>query len=84
SVGGVTSSFRLVSDMDSRATKVFLDCECVEEARRIATDKKADCVAKYNKVEQLRQVRTKFDHVTTYSMCRASGPITNRHTCQPF
>lgn len=33
---------------------------------------------------QSRQVRTKFHLPSTYSLCRASGPITINHTCHPF
>ena len=33
---------------------------------------------------QLRQVRTKFHLPSTYSLCRASGPVTTNHTCHPL
>lgn len=33
---------------------------------------------------QLRQIRTRFDLPSIYTLVRASGPLTKNHTCHPY
>ncbi|KAF9995673.1 hypothetical protein BGZ79_010608 [Entomortierella chlamydospora] len=84
SLGGTTLSFMLNDSTDSQATKIFLDEESVHEALEIANDSNAWCVSKEDALEQLRQVRSKFDSASTYFLCRASGSITNEHNMMPY
>ncbi|KAI7860782.1 hypothetical protein BDC45DRAFT_5008 [Circinella umbellata] len=85
SVGGMTTHFRLDNIKDSLACKIFLDMDSVKAARVLienpATRKITDTGLIFN---QLRQVRTHFDSPSTYTLCRASGPLTKSHTCQPY
>ncbi|KAG0339319.1 hypothetical protein BG005_003509, partial [Podila minutissima] len=84
SVGGSTSSFRLLDPQDSAATRIYLDKESVEAGLSIAGNKDASFISVRNKLDQLRQLRSKFHDGSTYRLCRASGYLTMRHTCSPY
>ncbi|KAF9958060.1 hypothetical protein BGZ72_000925 [Mortierella alpina] len=84
SVGGATSSFQLRESQDSAATRIFLDKEAVERAFAIAKDRRASYISVFNKLDQLRQLRSKFHDGSTYRLCRASGFLTLHHTCNPY
>ncbi|KAF9577708.1 hypothetical protein BGW38_006908, partial [Lunasporangiospora selenospora] len=68
----------------SNATRIFLDQRSIERALKIASSKNENAISKENIMEQLRQVRSKFDDPSTYLLCRSAGYFTNDHTCQPF
>ncbi|CAO3565325.1 unnamed protein product [Mortierella alpina] len=84
SVGGSTSSFKLRDPQESKATRIFLDKESVEKAFALARDRATSYVSAFNKFEQLRQLRSKFHDGSTYRLCRASGFMTQSHTCMPY
>ncbi|KAK3840329.1 MAG: hypothetical protein JOS17DRAFT_16065 [Linnemannia elongata] len=84
SVGGSTSSFQLRDKQDSAATRIFLDKESVECALDIARNKNASYISASNKLDQLRQLRSNFHDGSTYRLCRATGFLTKRHTCNPY
>ncbi|KAF9577262.1 hypothetical protein BGW38_007650, partial [Lunasporangiospora selenospora] len=84
SIGGSTSSFQLRDPRDSAATRIYLDKEAADRALVIAKNKSTSFISVYNKLDQLRQVRSKFHDGSTYRLCRASGFLSQRHTCHPY
>lgn len=53
--------------------------------KEILEDPEARFVSKTGMLNhQLRQVRTRFTSPSTYTLCRASDPITKNYTCHPF
>ncbi|KAF9895585.1 hypothetical protein BX616_009352, partial [Lobosporangium transversale] len=50
----------------------------------IASDKDVWYSEHENKVEQIRQIRSKFDKLQSYLLCRAWGPLTPSHLMQPY
>lgn len=84
SIGGRTSSFRLLTSEDSAATRIYLDKESITAGIKISKNKDACFISVRNKLEQLRQLRSKFYDGSTYRLCRASGYLTLRHTCNPY
>ncbi|KAF9152373.1 hypothetical protein BGX21_005041 [Mortierella sp. AD011] len=84
SIGGTTVSFSLKDTQSSKATVIFLDCESIKAADKLISDKSVQQNSRGNEVEQLRQLRSKFDEPSTYFRCRAPSRITKDHTAQPF
>ncbi|KAF9991813.1 hypothetical protein BGZ65_000055, partial [Modicella reniformis] len=74
----------LRTEEDCRATRIFLNKDCVTDAYRIANDPKAYRVIVGSSLHQLRQLRTAFHDPSTYYMCRAWGPLTSANMCHPF
>ncbi|GAA5816879.1 hypothetical protein MFLAVUS_010413 [Mucor flavus] len=85
SVGATSSHFLLNTIKDSLASKIFIDLNSLKSAKVLIEDPSTTQVSDIGIIfHQLRQVRTKFHLPSTYSLCRASGPITINHTCHPF
>ncbi|KAG0247272.1 hypothetical protein BG011_001758 [Mortierella polycephala] len=84
SIGAHTSSFRLLNSEDSAATHIYLDKESVTVGLSIARNKDAYFISARNKLQQLRQLGSKFYDSSTYRLCRASGYLTLRHACNPY
>ncbi|ORZ28992.1 hypothetical protein BCR41DRAFT_293603, partial [Lobosporangium transversale] len=84
SLGGVTTSFTLKESKLSRNTKIFLDSDSVIEAFKIINSKEVYRNARGNELEQMRQVRSKFDHCSPYFLCRAASNIAKSHLMQPY
>lgn len=85
SIGATTSHFTLDTIKDSLASKIFIDLDSLKSAKALIEDPSTTHVSGIGIIfHQLRQVRTKFHLPSTYSLCRASGPITISHTCHPF
>ncbi|KAG1039493.1 hypothetical protein G6F43_012492 [Rhizopus delemar] len=77
SIGGITTNFLLKNMQDSLACRIFVDTEYLNKARTILSNPMATCVSSHGSmISQLRQLRTHFDYATTYTLCRASGPLT--------
>ncbi|KAF9896879.1 hypothetical protein BX616_006577, partial [Lobosporangium transversale] len=83
SLGGMTTCFSLKDTESSRATAIFLDCESVQEAYEIYESKK-ETKSNQNEIEQMRQLRSKFNHISTFYSSRASSNITKSHNMQPY
>ncbi|KAI9317870.1 hypothetical protein BX666DRAFT_1932193 [Dichotomocladium elegans] len=83
SIGAVTLNFKL-DKKDALAPKTFLDHDNLQVALSMATDPAVTRTSDTNIVYQLRQIHSKFDADNAYSLCRASGPFTKSHVCQPF
>ncbi|KAI1288543.1 hypothetical protein EDD11_009938, partial [Mortierella claussenii] len=84
SLGGTTVNFKLESALASSSTEIFLDKDSFEEAVQIINSKEATSVSPTNLLFQLRQLKTKFHDSSTFLRCRASGPLTKSHVCQPY
>ncbi|KAF7721078.1 hypothetical protein EC973_005496 [Apophysomyces ossiformis] len=64
---------------------ICVDKESLKAAKTLLDDQSPTSVCKTgNILYQLRQTRTHFDSPATYTLCRASGPITKRHICHPY
>jgi hypothetical protein len=83
---GATTIHSMFNTMkDSLASKNFIDLGSLKSAKTLVEDPSTTHVSDIGIiVHQLCQVRTKFHLQSTYSLCRASGPITINHTCHPF
>lgn len=85
SIGATSSHSMLDTIKDSLASKIFIDLNSLKSAKKLIEDSSTTHVSDIGIIfHQLRQVRTKFHLPSTYSLCRASGPITTNHTCHPF
>ncbi|KAG0254873.1 hypothetical protein BG011_005467, partial [Mortierella polycephala] len=84
SLGGSTTLFRLYSESESSATRIFLDEASIKCALALNSDDKAWSVQSQDQVAELRQLRTKFDDSSTFMLCRASGHFARQHACQPY
>ncbi|CAO3677315.1 unnamed protein product [Rhizopus stolonifer] len=85
SVGGAITGFSLSNVNDSKKCGIFLDMECLKLAKEIVNTPESKFVSEVGIIShQLRQIRTHFDSPSTYTRCRASGPLTKNHTCHPF
>ncbi|ORY90477.1 hypothetical protein BCR43DRAFT_113560 [Syncephalastrum racemosum] len=83
SLGAKSVDFKL-ERMDSLATRIYLDTECIQKAIALAKDRQASQIDVFNTISSLRQVVSKFDNPSTYYLCRAFGPLTVSHTSQPY
>lgn len=84
SVGGKTLSFLVEDETSSFNTRIYLDQESIDRALEIVSDKDIWFSEHENKLEQIRQIRSKFDKLQTYHLCRAWGPLTPGHSMQPY
>ncbi|KAF9901294.1 hypothetical protein BX616_002311 [Lobosporangium transversale] len=84
SVGGKTLSFLVEDERSSFNTRIYLDQESIDRAMEIASDKDVWYSERENKVEQIRQIRSKFVKLQSYLLCRAWGPLTPSHLMQPY
>ncbi|KAI9263077.1 hypothetical protein BY458DRAFT_514783 [Sporodiniella umbellata] len=71
-------------DFDPRKIKVFVDQDSLERAKKLADEPNSSSIDVFNLVSQLRDVRSHFDHSSTYYLCRASSHLAQPHTCRPF
>ncbi|KAG0170218.1 hypothetical protein DFQ28_001526, partial [Apophysomyces sp. BC1034] len=85
SVGGTTVHFQLPTIQHSLACQLFVDTESLASAMSMINNRSVNKVSNTGVIaQQFRQVRSNFHSPTTYSLCRASGPLTKSHTCQPY
>ncbi|KAG0737105.1 hypothetical protein G6F62_010410 [Rhizopus arrhizus] len=85
SIGATSFHFMLDTIKDALASKIFIDLNSLKSAKALIEDPSTTHVSDIGIIfHQFRQVRTKFHLPSTYSLCRASGPITINHTCHPF
>ncbi|ORY91323.1 hypothetical protein BCR43DRAFT_104468 [Syncephalastrum racemosum] len=83
-VGAVSAGFQMSILKHSLATKIFVDDQCLEANLAMAADAETGRISDTSILYQLRQIRSKFDHPSAYSLCPASWPLTQVHVCQPF
>lgn len=72
------------STQESLSTKIFLDEESLQMAMTILSSPTNTRLSDSYIIYQLRQLQTKFSSKAAYTLCRASGPLTVRHTAQPY
>ncbi|EIE87813.1 hypothetical protein RO3G_12524 [Rhizopus delemar RA 99-880] len=85
SIGATSSHFMLDTIKDSLVSKIFIDLDLLKSAKALIEDPSTTSVSDIGILfHQLRQLRTKFHLPSTYSLCRASVPITMNHTCHSF
>ncbi|KAI8060875.1 hypothetical protein BC940DRAFT_337241 [Gongronella butleri] len=83
SVGGMTNNFLLDAINSSLSTKIFIDRDCLKDALALVDGTKALGDSGFLAC-RLRQIRSKFDWLSAYALCRATGPLTEAHVCQPY
>lgn len=90
----VASSFRLDSVSvnmgstisyfkPSNSTKIYVDKHSIELVKTILSDPTAICSQTLPSLYMLKQVRSKFDRISTYTQCRSSSSIASRLEYQP-
>lgn len=84
SLGATTNNFLLFSKKDSLSTVIYLDEESIKKALNLSKNSNTNYLSNSNFLFQLRQLRTKFNSLSTYYLCRASGPFTKTHINQPY
>lgn len=82
SVGAETQIFP-IGEQDALKLKIYLDVERVKEAKQFVKTT-AMQVSKRLSVENIRQLRSRFDRLDTFNLARCSGPLTATSDFQPF
>ncbi|CAO3591759.1 unnamed protein product [Absidia cylindrospora] len=77
-LGPTTSHFT-----PSENTKVFLDTHSIALAKSMLSDPSTSRSQTMPSLYLLKQVRSKFDHLSTYALCRSSSTIASRLELQP-
>ncbi|ORE00853.1 hypothetical protein BCV72DRAFT_237333 [Rhizopus microsporus var. microsporus] len=77
-IGPVTTHFR-----PTTSTKIFLDCLSIELAKSLLDNTKINRAQSLPSLYQLKQVRSKFDCLSTYTMCRSSSTMASPLKLQP-
>ncbi|KAL1931091.1 hypothetical protein VTP01DRAFT_10228 [Rhizomucor pusillus] len=66
-------------------TRIYLDTESVDAAYHLASqEEKCQRLYTFDKLAQLRQVRSKFDSISAYLLCRASSAHINNSLARPY
>lgn len=63
---------------------IYLDMESVASAKRLFSEGNCWRVDPHGITAQLRQVRSKFNRLSTFSLCRASSSVTDFIAYRPF
>ncbi|KAG0165829.1 hypothetical protein DFQ29_001312 [Apophysomyces sp. BC1021] len=90
----VTSSLRLDKESvnlgpstthfaPSEKTRVFVDLESIHSAKSMLPNKRQTSAQDMPLLYQMRQLRSKFHSLSTYTKCRASASIASRLELQP-
>lgn len=69
--------------LPSENTRVFLDKESAKSALSMLDNRGVSACQEMPALWMLKQVRSRFHKLCTYSMCRASSSLTSRLECQP-
>ncbi|KAI9017952.1 hypothetical protein CLU79DRAFT_309064 [Phycomyces nitens] len=76
-IGLNTSNFNLDTEAKSLGTKIFIKKTAWIAAKALADQPATNRLARHDVLSQLRQLRTKFHHSSTYLCCRASNEDTD-------
>ncbi|KAI9313448.1 hypothetical protein BX666DRAFT_1843778, partial [Dichotomocladium elegans] len=68
----------------SSRTRIFCSKNAIDAAKRVIERKQMQIFELGDTLSQLRQVRSKFDSISTYLPCRATSNLTNNLKCRPF
>ncbi|KAI7850002.1 hypothetical protein BDC45DRAFT_519179 [Circinella umbellata] len=77
--GANTSNFVPVPD-----TKIYMNAESLKLGRILLEDETATCIDQSYILYQLRQLRSKFYCMSTYSLCRSFSSIVSDITYRPY
>jgi hypothetical protein len=83
SVGGTTLNFEL-DNSSALTSAIFLDADSIRKANILASDPRTDKIDRFDFFHQLRQLRSKFQHSSTYTLCRSSSVFVNDHRSRPY
>lgn len=83
-VGPTTLQFSAPNALTSNEIKIFINKRSWEHANKISLDPMNKGIHSYDNLYQLRQVQSKFDHLSTYCRCRAAPEVTDGHIYQPY
>ncbi|ORX57490.1 hypothetical protein DM01DRAFT_1406052 [Hesseltinella vesiculosa] len=83
-LGPTTSSFLIDNPAESLGARLFVMRKSVEAAFSLSKNNSATNVSSADLLYQLRQVRTRFHHPSTYLCCRSSSPWADDIAGQPY
>lgn len=83
SVGGTIVHFDL-DPQNAETTTILLDADSIKKANALTQDPHANKIGRFDLLEQLRQLRTKFQYPSTYALCRVSSEFTNDIRRRPY
>jgi hypothetical protein len=83
-IGPSTNSFILDSPQQSQDVQLFIKEIAWKAATDLANDTNTNRIYLYDSLSQLRQLRTRFHHHSTYLLCRSSNETTNDLASRPF
>ncbi|ORZ12371.1 hypothetical protein BCR42DRAFT_453705 [Absidia repens] len=83
-VGPGTCQFILDDYQQSKSTRLFIKETAWKAATTMAKNKSTTRICSYDILYQLRQLRTRFHHQSTYFCCRSSNELTDTVTTRPY
>ncbi|KAG0162233.1 hypothetical protein DFQ30_002570, partial [Apophysomyces sp. BC1015] len=83
-IGPATCQFLLENERQSVNTQLFVKESAWKAAKALAEDKSASFILPYDILHQMRQLRTRFHHRSTYSCCRSFNEMTDDLTARPY
>ncbi|CAO3595713.1 unnamed protein product [Absidia cylindrospora] len=83
-VGPGTCQFILDDHQQSISTRLFIKETAWKAATALAKTKATTRISSYDILYQLRQLRTRFHHQSTYFCCRSSNELTDTVTTRPY
>ncbi|PHZ10634.1 uncharacterized protein RHIMIDRAFT_32401 [Rhizopus microsporus ATCC 52813] len=83
-VGPSTTNFTIANSTESSQAKLYIYKKSYEKAKKLSMIFENRKINDYDNLFQLRQLQTKFDHISTYRRCRAASSFTDNHFSQPY
>ncbi|ORX57488.1 hypothetical protein DM01DRAFT_1334107 [Hesseltinella vesiculosa] len=83
-LGPTTATFLIDSPAQSLGTRMFVMRKSIESALSLSKNTNVTSTSSSDLLYQLRQMRTRFHHPSTYLCCRSSGPWTDDIAGQPY
>ncbi|ORE06800.1 hypothetical protein BCV72DRAFT_256168 [Rhizopus microsporus var. microsporus] len=83
-VGPSTTNFTIANSTESSQAKLYIYKKSYEKAKKLSMIFENRKINDYDNLFQLRQLQTKFDHISTYRRCRAASSFTDNHFSQSY
>ncbi|KAG1194223.1 hypothetical protein G6F36_000318 [Rhizopus arrhizus] len=83
-IGPTTSSFCLETSVKSLNIQLFVKESAWHAASALAINENTKAISSYDSLFQLRQLRTRFHHQSTYIRCRSFNEPTDDLTTRPY
>lgn len=83
-IGPTTSSSCLETSVKSLNTQLFIKESAWHAASELAINENTKVISSYDSLFQLRQLRTRFQHQSTYIRCRSFNEPTDDLTTRPY